>query len=70
MKDPAKMDTFNGEYFERRKHPIGRLIFWIKSKFIQEVPRAMAQCEFGCRKLECTEAEWASCRNRIEASRH
>jgi len=69
MKDPAKVDAFDGEYFERRRNPVGRFVFWIKSKFIQDVPGDMAQCEFGCRKTECRHAEWENCKNRIEASR-
>lgn len=69
MEDPAKIGAFDGEYFERRRRPVGRLLFWLRSLFIQDVPRSMAHCEFGCRKTECSQAEWQNCKNRIDASR-
>ena len=69
MKDQTKVGTLDGEQFERRRHPIGRLIFWIRSKLVLDVPGAMARCEFTCRRLDCTREEWENCSNRIEASK-
>jgi hypothetical protein len=69
MKDPNNLGVFDGEYFERRKRPVGRLLFWLQSLFVQDVPHSMAHCEFGCRTLECSQEKWASCQNRLEAAK-
>jgi hypothetical protein len=69
MKDQTKVGTLTSEQFERRRNPIGRLIFWIRSRLVQDVPGAMAQCEFGCRRLDCAQGEWENCGNRIEESK-
>lgn len=69
MKDPNNLGAFDGQYFERRKRPVGRLLFWLRSLFIQDVPRSVAHCEFGCRKLECSQEQWDSCQNRLDAAK-
>lgn len=69
MTDPAKMGTLDGEQFERRRQPIGRLIFWIRSKLVQDVPDALAECEFDCHRPDCTRREWEKCSIRVEAPR-
>lgn len=35
------------------------------SNVIQEVPAAIAQCEFDCRQSECPQSEWATCPRRL-----
>lgn len=69
MKDPRNLGAFDGLYFERRKRPVGRLLFWLRSLFIQDVPRSVAHCEFGCRKLECSREQWDTCQNRLDAAK-
>jgi len=69
MTDPVKQTSVNGDYFERRRSGIGRLIFKIKRLFVQDVPKADAQCEFGCKRLECRQQEWSGCQNRIDESK-
>ena len=41
-----------------------RLREWLAGQFIGDVPGEIAQCEFGCRKGQCTSGEWESCMNR------
>lgn len=69
MRDPGEEASVNGDCFERRRGGIGRFIFWLKRQFIQDVPPADAQCEFGCKRLECRQEEWAACKNRIEEAK-
>lgn len=69
MKDPNNLGAFDGQYFERRKRPVGRLLFWLRSLVIQDVPRSVAHCEFGCRKLECSRELWDTCQNRLDAAK-
>lgn len=69
MKDPKNVDVFDSEYFERRKRPVGRLLFWLRSLFIQDVPRSVAHCEFGCRNLECSREQWETCQDRLDAAK-
>jgi hypothetical protein len=69
MKNTEKAGAFDGNYFERRKRPVGRLLFWLRSLFIQEVPPGMAHCEFGCRKLECSQERWETCQTRLDAAK-
>ncbi len=38
----------------------------LKRNLVQEVPEELAVCEFGCRKTECTMAQWATCRYRLQ----
>lgn len=37
---------------------------WIKKQIVQEVPEAIALCEFDCNKQQCTEEEWEKCPRR------
>lgn len=39
---------------------------WLKDQIAQDVTEADALCQFDCRKLECTEEEWATCERRID----
>ena len=36
-------------------------------ELIQEVPRDYGACEFDCRKPDCTQGEWESCRRRLRS---
>jgi hypothetical protein len=42
---------------------------WIQQTFhnhiAQDVPSALARCEFDCRVGECSRAEWECCKQRI-----
>ncbi len=69
MKDPANIDAIDGEHFERRRRPVGRLLFWLRNLLIDEVPPSVAHCEFGCRKLECSQVRWEYCQNRLDAAK-
>lgn len=37
---------------------------WLKDQIAQEVPEAVALCEYDCRKQQCTGEEWATCERR------
>lgn len=69
MTDPTELEAFGSDAFERRRRPIARLLFWLQSLVIQDVPGDMAHCEFGCRKGECGREQWENCKNRIDAAR-
>lgn len=69
MKKIESVEAFDGHYFERRKRPLGRLLFWLRSLAVQDVPPAVAHCEFGCRAFECSRDQWGSCQNRIDAAK-
>ena len=57
------------EPFERRKHLVGRLLYWVRSLIVEDVPPAMARCEFGCKVEACREADWQNCANRLREAR-
>jgi hypothetical protein len=38
---------------------------WLKSQFVQTVPKDIAVCEFDCRELQCLEGEWETCEKRL-----
>jgi hypothetical protein len=38
---------------------------WLKAQIAQVVPDGDGLCEYDCRKLQCTEEEWASCERRV-----
>ena len=41
----------------------------LSNELVQNVPEAIAVCEFDCRKEQCTGKEWATCERRLrEAS--
>ena len=46
------------------------MLNWIKEMFhqhiVQDVPNALAQCEFRCRVGKCSRGEWEQCERRIE----
>lgn len=42
---------------------IGRLV---ADQLIQDVPEAIAVCEFDCRKPDCSAEQWASCERRMQ----
>lgn len=64
MKNRRQATSLNDERFERRKSPLRRLIFWIKSRFVQDAPKSIAACEFECHKEACRESDWAHCPRR------
>ena len=45
----------------------GRLRRWVERGWIQDVPEAIAACEFECRKPECPAGEWEKCERRLRA---
>jgi len=36
---------------------------------IQDVPAAIAHCEFDCRRSNCLQSEWATCSRRLAAEK-
>jgi hypothetical protein len=38
---------------------------WVAAQIIQDVPSDIALCEFACRKIQCSSAEWATCARRL-----
>jgi hypothetical protein len=43
----------------------GRFWSWFKDQIWQDARKAVAVCEFDCRRQQCTEKEWATCERRI-----
>ena len=45
------------------------MLKWLKREFqkhiAQDVPNALARCEFECRVGQCSRGEWEQCENRI-----
>ena len=48
---------------------LAKLRQWAREVLIDEVPAAMAVCEFDCRKLECSHGDWETCENRLRGLR-
>jgi len=44
---------------------LSRLYNRWKDFLVDDVPDDLAICEFDCRKLRCTQGEWATCDRRI-----
>jgi hypothetical protein len=40
---------------------------FLVNQLIQDVPEAIAVCEFDCRETDCTVERWASCERRLRA---
>jgi hypothetical protein len=38
---------------------------FLVNQLIQDVPEAIAVCEFDCRETDCTAERWASCERRL-----
>lgn len=38
---------------------------WSKGQIVRDVSEQDGLCEFDCRKLQCTDEEWATCERRI-----
>lgn len=38
---------------------------WAWSQIVQDVPKEIALCEFGCRKEQCAVGEWETCDQRL-----
>ena len=49
----------------QRVKTIQRLSQWVLNQIVQDVPEDSALCEFGCRKGQCTQGEWAMCERRL-----
>ena len=45
--------------------PFRRLWQLVKRQIADDVPEDLAICEFDCRKVQCTQAEWIACERRI-----
>ena len=43
-----------------------RIWRWLQNQLVQDVPEASGLCEYDCRKLQCTEEEWAACERRMK----
>lgn len=69
MRNSENVGAYGGDDFERRKRPVGRMLFWLKRQFVQDVPKTMTHCEFGCRTLECSRARWETCQSRLDAAK-
>ena len=37
----------------------------LKGDLVEEVPKDLAQCEFGCKKHQCLFEEWSCCERRL-----
>lgn len=48
--------------------PLQRSLSWIRRNLIDEVPPAIAHCEFECREPQCPEGGWGSCARRRQAA--
>jgi hypothetical protein len=50
------------------ERPDSRGSLWVRLKTMlaQDVPEAIAICEFDCRKNQCRHCEWATCQRRIQ----
>ena len=42
--------------------------FLIDQLIIQDVPEAIAVCEFDCRETDCSNERWISCRRRLQTA--
>jgi hypothetical protein len=42
-----------------------RIWDWMAGQFVREVPENTALCEFDCRKPQCWEGEWETCKRRL-----
>jgi hypothetical protein len=40
---------------------------FLMDQLVQDVPDAIAVCEFDCRETNCTSERWASCERRLRA---
>ena len=40
---------------------------FLMDQLIQDVPAAMAVCEFDCRETNCTSERWVTCERRLRA---
>ena len=54
------------EKHSKAKGSFARLWQWVKDQIIGEVPEGSALCEYDCRKIQCTAAEWATCDRRLD----
>ena len=49
------------------------MLKWLKREFqkhiAQDVPNALARCEFGCRVGQCSRGEWEQCEKRISLAK-
>jgi hypothetical protein len=45
--------------------PVSGLSDCILYQFIEDIPEENAVCELDCRKHQCTEQEWITCRHRL-----
>jgi hypothetical protein len=52
-------------YLETIQTLYRKFLQWLKGQIAQDVPEADGLCEYDCRKLQCTEEEWATCERRI-----
>jgi len=44
---------------------VARIRQWFREEIVQQVPPEMHACEFECRRLECAQGEWETCKNRL-----
>lgn len=42
---------------------------FLMDQLIQDVPEAIAVCEFDCRRTDCTPELWRTCERRLDAIR-
>ena len=49
----------------KAKEVAGKARAWLKDQVVQEVPDALALCEFGCHKSQCRMGKWANCERRL-----
>jgi hypothetical protein len=39
---------------------------WILNQIVQDAPDDSALCAFDCRRVQCTQDEWAACDRRLQ----
>ncbi len=43
---------------------------FLVDQLVQDVPDAIAVCEFNCRETDCSEERWRCCERRLQAVQH
>jgi hypothetical protein len=51
-----------------RGNPFLRMWKYMKRQIVDDVPEAIALCQFDCPKAQCTQDAWRSCERRIRKS--
>ena len=52
----------------KRENPLLRMWQSVKRQIVDDVPEAIAICQFDCPKAQCTQDAWHTCERRIRKS--